>query len=101
MGVPIQGTGGIFPTMVHTSVNPLKSEFLIYLHGGIYRIIHHGDYAIYTTMVVYEKYTPQGVSQEVCPGHVTRLRLHDGILGKLFALQLAAPSCRAKMPRSG
>ena len=67
MGVPIQGTGGIFlifPTMVHTSVNPLKSEFLIYLHGGIYHIIHHGDYAIYTSMEVYEKYTPQGVNQE-------------------------------------
>ena len=66
------------PHLVHTSVNPLKSEFLIYLHGGIYRIIHHGDYGIYTSMEVYEKYTPQGVNQEVCPGHVTRLRSHDG-----------------------
>ena len=52
-------------------------------------------------MVVYEKYTPQGVNQEVCPGHVTRLRLREGILGQLFALQLAAPSCRAKICRSG
>ena len=87
--------------MVHTSVNPLKSEFLIYHHGGIYRIISMVDYAIYTTMEVYEKYTPQGVDQEVCPGHVTKLRLREGILGQLFALQLAAPGCRAKMPRSG
>ena len=52
-------------TRAHLLVNPLKSEFLIYLHGGIYRIIHHGDYAIYTTMEVYEKFTLQWVKVAV------------------------------------
>ena len=49
-------------TRAHLLVNPLKSEFLIYLHGGIYRIISMVDYAIYTTMEVYEKFTLQWVN---------------------------------------
>ena len=44
-------------TRAHLLVNPLRSVFLIYHHGGIYRIISMVDYAIYTTMVEYEKYT--------------------------------------------
>ena len=55
---------------------------------------------IYTTMVVYEKYTPQGVNQEACPSHVTGLRLRKGNLEQLFALQLAAPSCEATMRKT-
>ena len=37
-------------TRAHLLVSPLRSVFLIYLHGGIYRIISMVDYAIYTTM---------------------------------------------------
>ena len=35
-------------TRAHLLVNPLRNVFLIYYHGGIYRIISMVDYAIYT-----------------------------------------------------
>ena len=49
-------------TRAHLLVNPLRSVFLIYHHCGIYGIISMVDYAIYTTMEVYEKFTLQWVN---------------------------------------
>ena len=50
-------------TRAYLLVNPLRSVFFIYHHGGIYRIISMVDYAIlYTTMEVYEKFTLQWVN---------------------------------------
>ena len=52
-------------TRAHLLVNHLRSVFFIYNHGGIYRIISMVDYAIYTTMEVFEKFTLQRLT-EVC-----------------------------------